>query len=279
MLARIWVHLEGPPERIFTGYDIMRKLLLPSFLDIDVADALVRMMRNLVNETLARRPRAPGRHYVSPVWGVNIANGNSCMQSSYDTFMEPTPPYVIKRCTIVISLVCIEDAWSCYAFDLNCNNVAFMDPSCCHPVQESTVTQHMVTLKKMLPHVLYCMRRATGNKHLGRGTWTPRLLLGHGVPTKKQNTGIQALNCMRWYNKNNVCLPAIDSDASHSRMDFVYQLLSMDGNVAETNVIAESKLAELKVGNKARRGERGHGESSNSASLGSSNADEAPGRG
>ena len=67
---RSWLKLEGPPEVVLSGYDI-RRFLSPSSLSLKLADAFVRLLRSLENETMAKRTKSPGRHYVSPQWGVS----------------------------------------------------------------------------------------------------------------------------------------------------------------------------------------------------------------
>ena len=67
---RSWVNLEGPPEIVLSGYDI-RRFLSPSMLSLKLADAFVRLLRSLENETMAKRTKSQGRHYVSPQWGVS----------------------------------------------------------------------------------------------------------------------------------------------------------------------------------------------------------------
>ena len=67
---RSWLKLEGPPEVVLSGYDI-RRFLSPSMLSLKLADAFVRLLRSLENETMAKRTKSPGRHYVSPQWGVS----------------------------------------------------------------------------------------------------------------------------------------------------------------------------------------------------------------
>ena len=67
---RSWLKLEGPPEIVLSGYDI-RRFLSPSMLSLKLADAFVRLLRSLENETMAKRTKSPGRHYVSPQWGVS----------------------------------------------------------------------------------------------------------------------------------------------------------------------------------------------------------------
>ena len=62
--------LEGPREIVLSGYDI-RRFLSPSMLSLKLADAFVRLLRSLENETMAKRTKSPGRHYVSPQWGVS----------------------------------------------------------------------------------------------------------------------------------------------------------------------------------------------------------------
>jgi len=65
---RSWLKLEGPPEVVLLGYDI-RRFLSPSMLSLKLADAFVRLLRSLENETMAKRTKSPGRHYVSPMGG------------------------------------------------------------------------------------------------------------------------------------------------------------------------------------------------------------------
>jgi hypothetical protein len=71
---RVWVHLHGGNEIKLTGYDVRDKLLSNSALDLTMADALVRMLREHEAQTLFLRDAYPGRHFVSPVCGVSIAN-------------------------------------------------------------------------------------------------------------------------------------------------------------------------------------------------------------
>ena len=134
------------------------------------------------------------------------------MQSSYEMFMTPPP---IQRATLfnckrlfssqillciatnysqsssltllqtlqVLTLVCVGEVWSCYAFDLAKNIVCIMDPTARHPINDTRVHTHLDACKKLCPHLVYCMRKVTGDNNLGGDAWTPTIMLGRGNAT------------------------------------------------------------------------------------------------
>jgi hypothetical protein len=57
-----------------------------------------------------------------------------------------------------------------------------MDPNIRHPVRPKKIEQHIDLASRMVPHVVFAMRHATGNQTLGTGTCTPKMLLGRGRP-------------------------------------------------------------------------------------------------
>ncbi|TVU18164.1 hypothetical protein EJB05_34242, partial [Eragrostis curvula] len=233
ILSKLWLYIDGSPEIKLTGQEIRQRLLWQTPLDLEMASVVIRLPRELEEETLFRRPNCQGRHYVDPAWGVMVANGSICPEASFDHFMYPAPPYDIKSCSIVLTLVCVNSNWSCYAFDFGSNVIAIMDPMVRHPVEESKVIEHTSISKKLLAEVIYCMRRATGNAHIGHGKWTPRMMMAGGRKPAGVNTGIIALNCMRWYNANSVCDPPCDGQAAQTRKDLTFQLLTMRSNQAK----------------------------------------------
>ncbi|CAN6172190.1 unnamed protein product [Urochloa humidicola] len=245
IMSQVWVHMEGCPEIKLTGFDIRRRLLWKAPLDLEMADALTHLLRQLEVETLGSCTKLLGRHYVSPQWGVNIASGNSRMDTLYNLFVSTTPPHVMKRCTIVLTLACSDDGclWSCYAFDLMKKTISIMDPNGQDPLDEARVKHHAEVAEGMLPHVVFCMRKATENPGLGSGSWMPRLMLGRGmkIPVNIEfNSGIQAINCMRWYNGDTVCEPPKDGHPAQTRKGLTYQLLQMNTNQATTRALCEA---------------------------------------
>ncbi|TVU20196.1 hypothetical protein EJB05_36395, partial [Eragrostis curvula] len=233
LIVRVWLLLDGPPEIKMTGAEIRQRLLWQTPLDLEMASVITSLLRDLEEETIFRRPNCPGRHYVDPSWGVMVANGKFCSEASYEHFMYPTPAYDIRTCSIVLTLVCVKSNWSCYAFDFSSNTISIMDPSVRYPVEKSKVDEHTVIGTRLLDEIIYCMRRATGSKELGRGKWTPKMMLAAGRKPPGVNSGILALNCMRWYNRNSVCDPPRDSQAAQTRKDLTFQLLTMRSNKAK----------------------------------------------
>jgi hypothetical protein len=141
----------------------------------------------------------------------------------------------------VLTLTCHNSEWSCYAFDFNRCVVSIMDPNIRHPVEKTKIDQHTESTGRLLTHVVFCMRMLTGNTRLGSSIWVPKLLIGSGRRThstyvftshyggprtlmlghvltflydkhlfSRTTSGIEAVNCMRWYNGNNVCTPPKD---------------------------------------------------------------------
>jgi len=222
-------------------------------LSLKLADAFVRLLRSLENETMAKRTKSQGRHYVSPQWGVSsffvqlpcrfylmpflflhnaitrwasytwlIADQNptdqrrkwklmhaKLLRDVYDTTttIQRATLFNCKRlfsiqillCTWtnsshsssltllqtlqVLTLVCVGEVWSCYAFDLAKKLVCIMDPTARHPIDDTRVHTHLDACKKLCPHLVYCMRKVTGDNNLGGDAWTPTIMLGRGNAT------------------------------------------------------------------------------------------------
>ncbi|TVU50523.1 hypothetical protein EJB05_01897, partial [Eragrostis curvula] len=222
MLSQLWLFLDGTPEIKMTGTEIRQRLLWQTPLDLEMASVVIRLLRELEEETIFRRPNCQGRPYVDPAWGVMVANGTICPEASFEHFMYPAPPSccnnLMQLTTLqVLTLVCVSSNWSCYAFDFTSNVISIMDPMVRHPVEESKVIEQTAICKKLLAEVIHCMRRATGNMYMGHGKWTPKMMMAGGRKPAGVHSGIIALNCMRWYNKNSVCDPPRDGQTTQHK--------------------------------------------------------------
>ncbi|RLN04877.1 hypothetical protein C2845_PM13G19810 [Panicum miliaceum] len=299
MLPMVWVELKGIQEMKFTGFDIRTRILNQNQLDIEMADALVCLLREHEAETLFIRANNPGRH-----WAISVLTGATCCPDiSFNQFMFPTPRYDIRRCQIVLTLVCLKGEWYCYAFDLARCIVSIMDPILREPIPPSKIETYRDNAYKLVTHVVCCMRLATGDKSLGSGTWTPKLMLGRGRASSFVNSGIDAINCMRWYNGNIVCTPpkdvsratssfipkfeckVLEQCSSHldvvitlqrfainTRKDLTLQLISMSSNTSTTPVLrialSARKQAQAWQSKKQRRDAYAQAMGSNSGSTG-----------
>ncbi|TVU21674.1 hypothetical protein EJB05_31326 [Eragrostis curvula] len=172
--------------------------------------------------------------------------------------------------TQVLTLTCLHSNWSCYAFDFSTNTISIMDPAVRHPVTKAKVEEHTATMGKLIGSVIYCMRRATGNNMMGHGKWTPKMLMAGKRKPPSVNSGILALNCMRWYNGNSVCDPPRDSQSTQTRKDLTFQLLTMRSNRAKPAI---SELVEHASRSEPKRRSGAEQDTSQAASSGADNED------
>ncbi|KAL6840982.1 hypothetical protein ACP4OV_029242 [Aristida adscensionis] len=227
-----WVVIGGHRRTMLTGRQLRNEILGTAELINDVCEAIIVVFRMLELDTLRENPHFVPRHFLGPAWGDAVASGEASGIASLELFTATRCAYPINMATMVLVLLHVKKSWVCYAIDFPKRILTILDPEITSVSMHPNMEFHQETSHRILSEAVLCMREVCKDPTFGLGHWETRLLTSSQRHVAA-NTGIVALNCMRWFNGPNVCCPTNDqSRIVESRREFAYMLVRTEANIA-----------------------------------------------
>ncbi|KAL6605803.1 hypothetical protein ACP70R_041456 [Stipagrostis hirtigluma subsp. patula] len=153
-----WVsHCEHRPVAV-NGLFIRHELFRTLSIDRDICELAMRSIRYAEIHMQSLLGKPVSRHFISPDWSRFLSGVQPEEEKYYKVmFAGDHIGYDVGKCRMVVTVVSIDSAWSCYAWDFVARRLTILDPTICLANKNLVFKKHDDVVDKLHPAMMKCM--------------------------------------------------------------------------------------------------------------------------